>query len=99
MVKKELTVLEIHEKLRRRVDYMKKWLWVFRICLLVFTVAFFVALFTGDTSQAIILLFFWMVTLLEIIRHNQHKLILILWDELRTARGLPVDSGEANEGE
>ncbi len=99
MAKKQLTTLEIHEKIRQRVDYVKKWFWIFKIGFTLSMVGFLLALIMGDTRGAIISSLAAVMMLLVITRHNQYQLTLILWDELRSARGLPADSSEANEGE
>ncbi len=97
MAKKELTKVEIHEKIGRRVYSTKKWVGLLKFNFFGLMVLYIVALYKGDTREAIIFLSAWIVMLLLIMRHNQHKLILILWDELRAARELPADNNETEE--
>jgi len=84
MARKELTRLEVHEKLARRVGYITKFSWLMKFNLLVFLGGFFVSLYTGELTTALLSLFVLVVTLLAIMQQNQYRLVLKLVPEPET---------------
>ncbi|NQT91695.1 MAG: hypothetical protein HQ559_02960 [Lentisphaerae bacterium] len=84
MAQKELTRLAVHEKLARRVGYVAKFSWLMKFNLLVFLGGFFVSLYTGEFTIALLSLFVLVVTLLTIMQQSQYRLILKLVPEPET---------------